>query len=236
MKSKAISKKENSDDQTSEVLNQTLQAAIEGITGVAAADKQILLLSFGRILQRIRGGKFIAQLKAEWDEYRKSGRIKDSHFESEQGRECLQEVLDFLDGDSPDQLRFEAMKRVFLKSASTEDQDTKSVLPQQYLRMIRSLSSGEAILLFEAYRNPIRERTASGWLQAMAASSTLKFPELVELHEQGLMKKQLMTQRSHSDFSGVIVSTERGRLTHFGYSLCEYIEADTIESERDENA
>lgn len=189
MKSKAISKKEDSDDQTSEVLNQTLQAAIEGITGVAAADKQALLLSLGRILQRIRGGKFISQLKAEWDEYRNSGRIKDAHFESEQGRECLQEVLDFLDADSPDQLRFEAMKRVFLKSASTEDQDTKSVLPQQYLRMIRSLSSGEAILLFEAYRNPIRESSASGWLQATAANSTLKFPELVELHEQGLMKK-----------------------------------------------
>ena len=236
MKSKAISKKDNSDDQTSEVLNQTLEAALEGIAGFAAADKQARLLSFGRILQRIRGGRFVAQLKAEWDEYRKSGRIKETHFESEQGRECLQEILDFLDGDSPDQLRFEAMKRVFLKSASTEDQDTNSVLPQQFLRMIRSLTSGEAILLFDVYRNPIQERSAPGWLQATAANSTLQFPELVALHEEGLMKKQLLTQRMHSDFSGTIVNAERGRLTHFGYNLCKYVEADTIESECDENA
>ena len=96
------------DDRTSQVLDQTFKAALEGITGLAASDKQALLLSLGRILQRIRGGQFLEQLKTEWDEYRKAGRISDTHFESEQGRECLQEILDYLDGEAPDHLRFEA--------------------------------------------------------------------------------------------------------------------------------
>ena len=182
-------------------------------------------MSFGRILQRIRGGKFLTQLKTEWETYRKKGRISGSHFESERGRECLQEILDFLDGDAPDQLRFEALKRAFLRSAATADPD--SVLPQQYMRMIRSLTAGEAILLFATYRNTDSFDSAHDWLNGMAERSPLHFPELVELHEEGLMKKQLITPRMLSDRSG-IRKGQHGRLTSFGYSLCKYIEADSI--------
>ena len=204
-----------------------MSAAIEGITGLAASDKQALLLSLGRILQRIRGGRFLSQLKAEWEEYCKKGRVTDDYVDSNQHQECLQELLDFLDGESPDQLRFDALKRVFLRAATEEVDEPDSVLPQQYMRIIRSLNAGETILLFSAYRDTGTYTSAHDWLTSMATLSPLRYSELVELPEEGLMKKQHLTQRFYSDGSGVLRGP-KGRLTAFGYNLCQFVEAESL--------
>ncbi len=202
MASKKITRSERRVDQTTTLLDRTLTAAVEGITGVAASEKRALLLSLGHILQRIRGGQFLSQLKAEWEDYQDMGKVKDDYIDTNQHQECFQELLDFLDGNSPDQLRFDALKRIFLKAATEEESERDSVLPQQYMRMVRSLSAGEAILLFSAYGFTDALTLAQAWLTQMAKSSQLQFPELVELHEEGLMKKQLLTQRQHSDKAG----------------------------------
>lgn len=227
MASKKLTKSNNRADPTSDVLNQTLSAAIEGLTGVATSDKQALLMSLGRILQRIRGGRFLSQLQAEWEEYRNKGRVTDDYVHSSQHQECLQELLDFLDGESPDQLRFDALKRIFLNAANDGQNDPDSVLPQQYMRIIRSLSAGETVLLFSAYRDTGAYSSAHDWLNTMANCSGLRYPELVELHEEGLMSKRLLTQRRHSDRSGVMKGP-KGRVTGFGYNMCQFIEVESL--------
>ena len=221
----------NLPDKTSDLLSRTYLALVEGAAGIAASDRESLALSLGSILQRVRGGKFLSQLNDEWNWYREKGRIKDDYLDSEQHYECMQEILDYLDGDSPDHVRFEALKRIFLGAATNNLVD--SVLPQQYMRVLRQLSSGGAILLFAEYRaikkGKAPQDNAHSWLNHMAEESPLKFPELVEMHEGELMEKHLITKRKHSDNSGIFRGFEKHRITYFGYHLCEYIKAESIE-------
>jgi len=91
--------------QTSDVLRQTLTNLAEGITGVLSSPKQDLALSIGHIFQRLRGGQFLSTFLKEWNEYRAKGRIKEDYQFSEQHKACLQEMLDFLDKDIPDETR-----------------------------------------------------------------------------------------------------------------------------------
>lgn len=227
MAAKEIKERKASSDSTSELLEQTLLAAAEGTTGLAASDRRKLVLSMGHLLQRVRGGEFLSQLKAEWQKYRHKGKIKDDYLDSNQHKECLQELLDFLDGESPDQLRFNALKNIFLRAASEDKTDRASVLPQQYMRIIRSLTAGEAILLFSAYQYTDTQRIAADWIRGIASKSQLRFPELVELHETELMKKQLITPRQHGRTR--IITGHHGRLTTFGYNLCLFIESEGLD-------
>ena len=52
----------------------------------------------------------------------------------------------------------------------------------------------------------------------------MTFSELVEIHEQGLMDKKLLSPRQHGDRSGVFVKPHY-RLTDLGYAFCHFIDA-----------
>lgn len=211
-----------SEDTTLNIIDQTLKAAAEGLTGIAASDRKALAMSLGHILQRMRGGSFLSQVKKEWGAYREQGRIKDNYLNTTQHKECFQELLDFLDGESPDEVRFEALKSIFLRAATEEETDRSSVLPQQYMRIIRSLSAGEVILLAASYKYPSTDGAAVNWISNMASKSPLKIPELVEIHEDALIRKHLITPRMHGDRSGVSRGVH-GRLTRLGINICEFI-------------
>lgn len=138
-------------DKTFLMLRETAEGLIQGLFGVAASDRKDLILSIGYIFQRARSGTFLNALLKEWERFRERGRIKDDYVNTDQHQECLQEMLDFLDRDSPDSLRFRMLKAIFL-GAATETQSTRdSVLPQQYMSICRSLSSGEALVLQATY-------------------------------------------------------------------------------------
>ena len=77
-------------DRTSDVLARTYSSLVEGLTGIASSDREALYLSLGKILQRVRGGEFLMQLRREWEEYREKGKIKDEYISSDQHQECLQ--------------------------------------------------------------------------------------------------------------------------------------------------
>jgi len=223
-------------DATSNFLARTIRNLAEGITGIAASEKKDWYLSIGYLLQRFRSGRFLETLKSEWEEYRDKGRIKNDYVDTEQHRECLQEILDFLDRDSPDHTRFAAIKRVFLNTATERLSSRDSVLPQQYMRICRKLSSGEVLVLqatfqlAKEYGESVPELGATGWLRRLAETSHLTHEELVELHEHTLMEKNLISPRRYGDRSG-IVQTKHFRLTALGYELCRFMQEHLIEKD-----
>lgn len=223
------------EDGTSNLLARTIRNLGEGLTGIAASEKKDWYLSIGYLLQRVRSGRFLETLKTEWDRYRDKGRIKDDYLDTEQHQECLQEVLDFLDQDSPDHIRFAALKQVFLNSATECLSSRDSVLPQQYIRICRKLNSGEVLLLQATYQlsqsgDSLNDLGAIGWIKKLAEASPLRHKELVELHERTLMEKRLLGPRRYSDRSG-IEETEHFRLTDLGYELCRFMREHDIEND-----
>ncbi|MHC4682535.1 MAG: hypothetical protein ACYTEK_28095, partial [Planctomycetota bacterium] len=212
---------------TGKVIKKTLTSLAEGITGVAAADRKDLALSVGHIFQSLRKGQFLSRFGEEWDSYREKGRIKDDYLETEQHRSCFQELLDFLDNDSPDEIRFEVMKKIFLVAASESTSDRNSLMPYQFLRLCRGMSSGEVIVLNTTYRIAKSEQpqdfsAAGAWLDLIAKESGLAHPALVEIHEERLIEKHLLSRRVHGDRSGVALRPNF-RLTSLGLDLCDYI-------------
>jgi hypothetical protein len=214
---------------TGEIIKKTLTSLAEGITGIAASERKDLALSVGHIFQSLRKGQFLSQLNEEWDSYREKGRIKDDYVDTEQHRSCLQELLDFLDHDSPDEIRFKVIKKVFLVAATETVSDRNSLLPYQFLRLCRGLSSGEIIVLNATYKIAKSGKApdvngANQWLDAIARESGLVHTLLVEIYEDELIKKQLISRRLHGDRSGVIAKPNF-RLTNLGLALCEYIDS-----------
>jgi len=214
-------------EDTGKVIKKTLISLAEGITGIAATDRKDVALSVRHIFQSLRKGQFLSRFSEEWNSYRKKGRIKDDYLETEQHRSCFQELLDFLDNDSPDEIRFEVMKKVFLVAATESKSDRNSLMPHQFLRLCREMSSGEVIVLNATYRMAKSEESphvtgANQWLDVIAKESGLCHTALVEIHEEGLMKKHLISRRLHGDRSGV-ADKPHFRLTSLGLGLCDYI-------------
>jgi len=214
---------------TGEIIQRTLAGILEGITGIAGSKRSDWSLSLGHLLQRVRSGRFLSTLSSEWNSYQKKGRVKDDYMHTIQHHECLQEMLDYLDQDSPDEVRFAILKNILLTAASEEISARSSLLPQQYMRLCRSLSSGEAILLLSVYQiaasdeSAAEHTSASDWLKRVAKHSSLEHIELVELYEQGLIAKRLLTPRLYPDLSG-ITAGQNYRLTGLAVEVCRYVE------------
>jgi len=201
-----------------------------GLAGVASSKREDWFLSLGRIFQRHRGRDFLRQFAEEWDMYVDKGFIKPGYEDTEQHKVCLQELLDCLDKDSPDKVRFNVLKKIFLTAATEQLSTRESVLPGQFMRICRTLSSGEILVLLAAYRisqgddwKADKDESARYWLGLVATESGLVYDELVTTYETELIKKNLLTSRVYNDGSGVRLGSHF-RMTKFALDLCEYIQ------------
>jgi hypothetical protein len=218
---------------TSKMLEAILTLS-EGLTGIAVSNKEDFILSGSRLFQSAINRNFYHTLKSEWDSYKQKGRIKDDYEGTEQHHACLQEMLDFLDSDLPDRTRFEFMKKIFLVASTEKTLDRDSILPQQYMRICRSLKSGEILVLVGVYKmvkqgswNP-KNSSAVNWLKDVACISGLEHNDLVSVYEKKLIENVLITPRTLADSSG-IETGKYNRLTPLGYELCRFVEAyDTL--------
>jgi len=216
---------------TSSTVSKTLTAIAEGLTGIASSERKDWILSFGHILQSIRGGRLLAVFADEWRAYRDKGKIKEDYQQSNQHQDCLQELLDFLDDGPPDSSRFTVLKKILLVAATETASKRDSVLPQQYMRIVRSLTAGELLVMLTAHsvsKAPPsikldHPESAATWLDAIAKSSGLDYTELVEVHERALIEKNLLTPRVYPDRSGVSMGPYF-RLTRLAHDLCTFIE------------
>lgn len=100
-----------------------VRSLVEFITGIVVSSKDDFKLSVGHALQGALKQQFLETLMDEIDSYREKGRIKDEDFQTKQGQACFMEMLNFLDEDNPDGIRFEFMKKLYLGIMSDEEQD-----------------------------------------------------------------------------------------------------------------
>ncbi len=207
----------------SEILWKTFQGLAEGLTGIAASDRKDILLSIGYLFQRMRGGEFLRDFFKTWEHFREKGRIKEDYAHTEQCQASIQEILDFLDKDSPDEIRFSFLKKLFLSIATENLSDRGSVLPQQYIRIVRTLSSGAILLLLASFRvaknDMATAREFGNWMAKVKEYSGLRHDELIVLYDQELTSKKLILDR------GITMSIgKHHRLTSLGYEICRFIE------------
>jgi hypothetical protein len=216
---------------TKKIIGDTLVSFTEALTGIASSEKKDWFLSLGHLLQSFRGGRFLKTFQVEWNSYCEQGRIADGYTDSEQHQECLQELLDFLDHKSPDNARFTALKKILLVAAQEKISTRESILPQQYMKIVRQLQSSELLILLATYQLSKEANIDSGgkadrthkWINIIAERTGLKYPELVEANEDGLIALRLITPRKYPDKSGIDLG-DHYRLTQLGFDLCEYIE------------
>jgi len=215
---------------TSRIIEETLRSLVEGITGIAASNKSRLMLSLGHILQRIRSGNFLSQVLKEWSYFKEKGKIKDDYQYTEQHYNCLHEMLDSLEKDIPEDIRFQLLKKIFLVASTEQFSSRDSVLPQQYMKICRTLSSGAILLLItnyeisfeEGWKKDRKKYSSSTWIKQMQDRCILHNEELVEIYEEELEKKRLLLPRIYSDRSGVRIG-DQFRLTKLGFEICEYL-------------
>jgi hypothetical protein len=223
---------------TEDHLEITVQTLTEFLTGIAVSEKKDWALSIGYLLQRVRGGDFLTQLLSEVHKYREKGKIKDDYMRTPQSLDCLQQVLESVDKDVPDELKFKAMKNLFLNIASETLSSREEILPSQLIKIFRSLSSGELLVLVSSYqvwqkgewkvrqaKRGSRSNSAdtSDWMREMLALTGLQFSELVRINESLLLNKRLLSQSVYDDGSA-FECTEFYRLTALGHKLCVFIE------------
>ena len=214
---------------TKNVIENTLTALIQGITGIATSSKKDVILSLSHMFQKMRGGHFLSILLEEWNRYMEKGKVKENYQFTEQHKACLQELLEFLDKDSPDEVRFTVLKKIFLVAASEQESDRDSFLPQEFMKIARSLSSGEVILLKSNWEIAKKgehktEALASEWITKMKEASGMRHKELVLIHEEGLVNKKLLTSRGLEDHTNMPFDPQHYRLTELGFELCSFIE------------
>lgn len=213
---------------TSEIIKSTLNNIVEALTGIATSTRQEWFLSIGHILQRIRAGQFLEVLYKEWNKYKEKGRIKDDYQFTEQHHECLQELLEFLDKDIPDEIRFQILKRIFILAATEKFSTRDDLLPIQYMKIARKLDSGQVLVVMTGYKlltHKIPPRFNTGkhskkeYFKAVAENSGLKHTALVEIFQNELVDKNLMEELEYP-LEGFIAY----RLTDLGLSFCNFIE------------
>ena len=213
------------------ILKAAVKNSPEVVTGAVGSTKQQLLMIPGRLLQGARNGYFLEQLIVEIEHLKARGKIDNDYLESEECQSSLQYMLSALENPPVDQLKFDALKGVFLASALREGRPNSTVKPSLLLEITGQLSSGEIAVLAAAYKAIKKTRGESAkvmrhisvreWRELVAENSGLEASSLVELYEKQLVDKVLLTGWIYPDQSGAKIGV-KGRLTDLGLLLCEY--------------
>ncbi|MDD5617466.1 MAG: hypothetical protein PHG69_00055 [Candidatus Omnitrophica bacterium] len=207
----------------------------EALTGILASDMKDWKFSAGKIVQATIKGDLLTQLGREIEKYQKEGKIKEDYLKSDIDRASFKELLKFIDKETPDEIRFRAMKSIFLVSIGNRD----GVLAHELLQICKQLSSMEIMILSANY-NVVKETakpTASDvtssatkieyWAQIIAEQIGHNLSEIVLQYEDHLITLKLISDRHYPiDRTRVTKNfdaTPYFRLTPLGHKLCEFI-------------
>jgi len=208
------------------------QNFLPGATTLATMDRKDFIKSISNVVQRQRKEGWLNALFIEWNGLCEEGKIKPDFIKTKQGQECQQELLDSLDEDKPDEEKFQAMKRIFLKAAIAPEWNWESNRPQQLMKVCRKLSSEELTILGVAFH--LLSTLSAGelergggasdrWPNFIAEHSNGRISEGLVFHcEEGLVQKKLIGERTHSDHSGVRYA-QKGRLSPLGIEFGKFL-------------
>jgi hypothetical protein len=101
-------------------------------------------------------------------------------------------MLDFLDEDNPDDIRFGFMKKLCLGIMSDDERDRASVLEQQHLSVACTFTSGKVLVRLGTHRllsEADAKLNARPWRENIARASGLIYHELCLNSEDGLVEE-----------------------------------------------
>lgn len=239
MKIKEIKKEIVSFDDVKSVMKFLHQPTIkiaETLTGILSSDSKDWKLSTGKIMQSVIKGNLLTQLGREMKKYHEEGKIKGDYLESDINRVTFKELLKFIDDESPDKIRFMAMKSIFFSSLDGESE----LLAYQFMQICKKLSSAEILILKANYQivkntgEPLEEgisfnnRRVDNWSQVISKKIGHNLPEIVLQYENSLMDLKLISGYYYPTGRKDVIETDFSptshfRLTNLGYKLCEFI-------------
>lgn len=210
-----------------ELMDQPYLRIAETITGMLKVGKFGILQSSGRILQGAIQGKFVKQFAQEIRMLADEGKIKDDYTDK-YGFQSLTELLNFIDSEAPDEERLNAIKGLFFNIISIDSLPENELKNYQLFQIAKKLSAPHVIILKAAYerykRNPDSGiSSADVWFRTIANDIGHKNKYLIMSEDQNLIDLFLLTDRIHSDGSGV--EPRNCRLTDLGIEFCEGLEA-----------
>ena len=219
-----------------EFLRQPATKMAEFITGILVSDTKDWKLSAGHLVQASIKWKLFKQLGKEIRGYIEKGEIKEDFLDKPQNQHSLSDLLKFIDETTPDEDRFNAMKALFIKSVANSSTEKEQILSYQFMKLCKDLESGDLLILKAAYDitndnlsqnlgqipSGLQDTNAQSWLGIISKQIGHDIKSLVEVHEDKLVNLKLLGPRTHSDRSGIEV-TSYYRLTELGYKICRYI-------------
>lgn len=219
------------EESTDSVVKSTLENLVQGLTGVATSNRSELIMSISGILQKLLAGDRLDAFLREWKKLVEKGKIKDDYQYTEQHKMCLLEMLNFLDKDIADEERFDAIKKIILIAAKEEYSKRTEVLPQQYIRIVKILSSAELLIIISAYNaskeldwkdNISIKRSIGDWKKEIITRTGLVYDELLDIEVEKLINKRLLLPSSYGDGSGLRLG-DHFRLTPLAFSLIDFM-------------
>lgn len=215
---------------TTDILRDTACEIASALSALASNPGEGVL-SAGRIFQGWVKRRGVEQLWKELDSLIKKGKIKDDYDKTPQFKDCLLELLRFLDNDCPDEVRFQTLKKIFLVAATETVSDRKSFLPYEYMKMCRSMSSGEILVMQTAYSLHIEKQTVSfsdphfeyNWINSIRNKGGFQHMEIVDIYKKRLIDKEIL--QLAQDHPAQLSKNSSNGLTSLGLALCKYIES-----------
>ena len=184
----------------------------EALTGILASDFKDWKLSAGKIVQAVIKGSLLTQLGREIEKYQEEGKIKEDYLESDIDRASFKELLEFIDEEVPDEIRFKAIKSIFFSLIVKDITEDEELLSYQLMQICKQLSSAEILVLKAVWDmvngkmsgfTPSAVTGADMWLSNVAKYLGHNIPNLIEVHENNLMKLNLISGRTYNDRSGI---------------------------------
>lgn len=227
-----------------EVLAFLKQAPIqlaEVVTGILGSESAEWKMSAGRIIQSALKGNLLTCLSNELKKYKDKGEIKDDFLATDANRMALNEILKMIDSeDIPDEVKFRAIKSIFITGINTDSTSEDEFLAYEFLRTAVGLSGTEILVLKanfaianKKYLNDVGlliEKNASphsrqGWANIVSKQMGLHgFNTLVSKYEDNLEKLGLISPRNYDNrFSSEFIPTNKFRLSEMGYKFCEFM-------------
>lgn len=207
----------------------TLDHLIYGASGLSQTDKDQAVQSLTRIYKNMRAGRFLSSLIEEWKMLEEKGKIPSNYQYTEEHNNCIGEILDYLDNGVPNDKIFEVLKKMFLVSVMDNTLKDTNVLPNQFIKVAKELSSGELIVLFSIFRLSksiynveLNQRYHHKLVfEKIAQQTGLNHSSLVKLNCERLIDKYLISSNfktKQSEYVGHYLPTD------FGIAFCEYVE------------
>jgi hypothetical protein len=192
------------------------------VTSVLASGRSEAVLAAGRILQAAFIGHTVEQVGKEISTLIEKGKLKEDYANESVGFKSLQELVEFIDAETPDEDRLRGVKAMFYAVNSAETRENERILMYELLRLAKRLSGSQVRLLAVVYKI-VEEKhgemmNIDHWFRQVSAHIGHEIRPLIELDEIELISLKLIEQRREV-VTGMVTRT--ARLTDLGVKFCE---------------